>query len=1071
MGIQAIRSSRAVLVLSWVLALFGLYLTNLYSYLLFHNLAELFSVIVAFGIFIIVWNARRIVRNSYFLFLGISYLFIAVVDLIHTLAYPGMNVIQGSDTNLAAQLWIAARYLQSVSLLIAPLLLGGRLRGIWVAVGYALGVGLLLGAILYWGIFPVCFVEGEGLTPFKVISEYVISLVFLASLAFLYRKRREFDATVLQLLMASTIAAIASELAFTQYAHAYAPASLIGHLLRIVSFYLVYKAVVVTGLVRPYDLLFKNLKQEQDALREGEERYRDLVENLDDVIYSVDAQGAVTYVSPAIESWLGYTPSEIVGRDFSALVHPDDVPLARDGLRRVLSGETDPVNEYRILTELGGLRSARTSARPVVADGRIVGVRGVLTDITDQTRAEEVLRQYADESAARVRKLNCLYGISALVEKPGITLEQILQGVVELIPTAWSYPQITCARLSMEGEGFQTDNYRGTAWQQTAEIAIRGEQAGAVRVCYLQERPELDEGPFSREERRLIKAIAERVGRTIERWRAEKALRQSEARLELAIEGSNGEVWDIELDPDDPSPSLPDHVFLSPRLKGFIGYGDEEFSNSMAAWESRIPTEDIARLRESSLRYREGGIDRHDLEYRIRHKDGTFRWLRTCGRAERDEAGRPVRFAGIDWDITERKRAEERLNEAKEAAETAQRVAEERRQEAERRREIAESLAADVMDLLNSNETLDEVLDYITMQAGRLLGNQAVAIYKLEQDGKLLVRATQGLLLTYVVGREMPIGQQAFEQVMASGKAVPIPHLRTHLTSEGRPVRDAESEAFAKTWPDLYQALLAVPITVRDQPYGVIALYYVEPREFPEEEVELATVFGHQVALAIENARVRDQVQEAAAIAERERLAGDLHDAVTQTLFSAALIAETLPRIWERNPERGIEGLEELRELTQGALAEMRTLLLELRPAALTEKPLGDLLSHLATAVTSRSRVPVKLTVDGDSSLPPETQIGLYRIAQEALNNMIKHAKASEAFVDLHCEPGRATLSIRDDGRGFDPADVMPAHLGLGIMRERAERIGATLEINSDLGQGTQIKVDWAETARRNSHE
>ena len=934
MGIQAIRSSRAVLVLTWLLALFGLYLTSLYSYLLFHSLAEAFSIVIAWGIFIIFWNARRILDNSYFLFLGISYLFIAVVDLVHTLAYPGMNVIQGADTNLAAQLWIAARYLQSVSLLIAPLLLGRRLRGLWVAVGYALGTGLVLGAILYGGIFPVCFVEGEGLTPFKVISEYVISLIFLASLAVLYRRRREFDTNVLQLLMASTIVAIASELAFTQYAHAYALASLIGHLLRIVSFYLVYRAVVVTGLTRPYDLLFRNLKREQEALRQSEERYRDLVENIEDVIYSVDAQGKITYVSPAIESWLGYARSEIVGGDFSAFVHPDDLLLAGDGLRRVLSGETDRVDEYRILTKSGRQRSVRTSARRVIVDGRIVGLRGVLTDMTDWTRAEELSRHYADESAARVRQLNCLYGISALVDQPGITLEQILQRVVELIPAAWSYPEITCARLSVEGQGFQTGNYRETVWQQAAEIALYGEQRGSLQVCYLEERPQSDEGPFTQGQRDLIDAVAKRVGR-----------------------------------------------------------------------------------------------------------------------------------------IVERLRAEEKLVEAKEVAETAQHEAEQRRQEAERRREIAESLADHVMDLLNSNETLDKVLDYITMQAGRLLGNQAMAIYKLEQDGKLSVLATQGLLLNYVVGQEMPIGQQALEQAMASGEALPIPHLRIHLTSEGRPVRVAQSEAFASTGADLYQALLAVPIIVRDQPYGVMALYYVERREFPEDEVELATVFGHQVALAIENARLRDQVQEAAAIAERERLAGDLHDAVTQTLFSSALIAETLPRIWERYPERAREGLAELRELTQGALAEMRTLLLELRPAALTEKPLGELLSHLATAVTSRGRVLVTLTVDGDSSLPPETQIGLYRIAQEALNNMIKHASASEAFVDLRCEPGRVTLSIRDDGRGFDPADVLPAHLGLGIMRERAERIGATLDIRSQAGQGTLVTVDCKANHGRHSDE
>jgi signal transduction histidine kinase len=415
-------------------------------------------------------------------------------------------------------------------------------------------------------------------------------------------------------------------------------------------------------------------------------------------------------------------------------------------------------------------------------------------------------------------------------------------------------------------------------------------------------------------------------------------------------------------------------------------------------------------------------------------------------------------------DVTERKRAEQELLQAKEAAEAASREAEERRLEAERRRRIAESLAG-VMTVLNSSQTLDEVLDYITSQAGRLLDNQAGAIYKLEDDGKLSVRAAQGLLLGYADGVEIPIGQQALQQAMASGKAVAVPRLGTHLADEDLPPGDTQSEALARTWADLYQAFLAVPITVGDQPYGGIGLYYTEPREFPEEEVRLATIFGDQVALAIENARLRDQVREAATIAERERLAGDLHDAVTQTLFSAGLIAETLPRIWERDPERAQDGLAELRRLTQGALAEMRTLLLELRPAALTERSLGELLTQLTTALTSRSRVPIDLTVEGDSFLPPGTQIALYRIAQEALNNVAKHAAATEVSIRLRCDPGRVALSIQDDGRGFDPADALPDQLGLGIMQERAESIGARLEIRTRPGDGTRVTVRWSESS------
>jgi PAS domain S-box-containing protein len=201
--------------------------------------------------------------------------------------------------------------------------------------------------------------------------------------------------------------------------------------------------------------------------------------------------------------------------------------------------------------------------------------------------------------------------------------------------------------------------------------------------------------------------------------------------------------------------------------------------------------------------------------------------------------------------------------------------------------------------------------------------------------------------------------------------------------------------------------------------------------------------------------------REQAIAAERNRLARDLHDAVTQTLFSASLIAEVLPRLWERNPEEGHRRLDELRELTRGALAEMRTLLLELRPTALVEAELGDLLRQLAESITGRSRVPVELTVTGRCDLPAEVKVAFYRIAQEALNNVAKHAAAEEATVRMACQPNEARLCVRDDGRGFDLDAVPPDSLGLGIMRERAEGIDAALRVESKPGTGTQVEVVW----------
>jgi signal transduction histidine kinase len=209
-----------------------------------------------------------------------------------------------------------------------------------------------------------------------------------------------------------------------------------------------------------------------------------------------------------------------------------------------------------------------------------------------------------------------------------------------------------------------------------------------------------------------------------------------------------------------------------------------------------------------------------------------------------------------------------------------------------------------------------------------------------------------------------------------------------------------------------------------------------------------------------EQALAEKAAQEAVTL-ERNRLARDLHDAVTQTLFSASLIAEVLPDIWNMSQAEGWKRLEELRQLTRGALAEMRTLLMELRPGALTEIPLPDLLRQLCESLIGRARLPIQLCVEGTRKLPPDLQICLYRITQEALNNIVKHAKATQVCVTLKIHQ-KVTLMIVDNGSGFDPAHVSPDHLGLKIMCERAGALGAKFEIHSELGEGTQILISWA---------
>ena len=257
------------------------------------------------------------------------------------------------------------------------------------------------------------------------------------------------------------------------------------------------------------------------------------------------------------------------------------------------------------------------------------------------------------------------------------------------------------------------------------------------------------------------------------------------------------------------------------------------------------------------------------------------------------------------------------------------------------------------------------------------------------------------------------------------------------------------------------QQVIRVPLVSKGRLLGTLNLGTRALRPLAEEDLSLLEAIGQQIGVAMENARLYERAEQSAAAAERSRLARELHDAVTQTLFSASLLAEVLPRLSERDPEEGKRRLEELRQLTRGALAEMRTLLLELRPSALIEASLGDLLRQLADAFTGRTRIAATVTVSGQSDLPADVQVALYRIAQETLNNVAKHSGASEVQLTLRSQPGHLEMRIADDGRGFDANVVSPDHLGLGIMRERAEGIGARMKVASEPGEGTEVIVVW----------
>ena len=263
---------------------------------------------------------------------------------------------------------------------------------------------------------------------------------------------------------------------------------------------------------------------------------------------------------------------------------------------------------------------------------------------------------------------------------------------------------------------------------------------------------------------------------------------------------------------------------------------------------------------------------------------------------------------------------------------------------------------------------------------------------------------------------------------------------------------------------------LVVPLAASGETIGVLCLARPKGQPFGDEQRALARGVADQLSVAISNARYFEATKESAALEERHRIARDLHDSVSQSLFSLTLHTRTAELALAR---AGLDAdsdlgrpLQQVSELTRGALAEMRALIFELRPGALAEEGLGAALSKHAAAVTAREGLEISVHVP-DERLPlaVEQEEHLYRLAQEALHNAVKHAQADHAWVELVAGDGEVVLTVRDDGVGFDPAESHPGHFGLETMRERATRIGAELSVESAPGAGTTVRVQVPEAA------
>ena len=551
--------------------LFGLHIVSHYNYLLFHCIAEGFSIIIACGIFMIAWNGRRMLSSHYLLFIGVAYLFVGGIDFLHTLSYKGMGVFEGYDANLPTQLWIAGRYMEAFSLLTATIFLKRKLHPYIMMSIYILATGLLLDTIFYLKIFPVCYIEGTGLTPFKIYSEYIICLIMLIAIGLLIRNRESFDRSVLILLIGSIATGIFQEIAFTTYLSVYGFSNFAGHFLKIISFYLLYRAIIRTSLVSPWNVLFNERVRMERSLGEREALLRLFVEHAPASLAMFDRD--MRYITYS-HRWL--YDYHLGVKDLRGLSHYEVFPEISDEWRvlhkRALAGEVLRTEKDRFKRADGSTQWLMWEIRPWYdSSGDVGGIMVFSEDITARELTEQALKEsnerlkllaavaerlLCDEDPRKVVEetcrlvmghIDCQFFFNYLVDVPGKRMElNACAGIPEETAAEirhLDFGVAVCGCVAMDGERIIAEDIQCSMDNRTDLVKSFGVQAYCCHPLMAQGRllgtlsfGTKTRASFTSGEVELMKSVADQVAVAMERLQTNITLRQNEVRLRNSLE-------------------------------------------------------------------------------------------------------------------------------------------------------------------------------------------------------------------------------------------------------------------------------------------------------------------------------------------------------------------------------------------------------------------------------------------------------------------------------------------------------------------------------------------------------
>ncbi len=806
------------------------------------------------------------------------------------------------------------------------------------------------------------------------------------------------------------------------------------------------------------------------AYRQREEMQITLASIGDGVIVT-DDRGIVTYINPVAQSLTGWPETEAVGRSISDIFkvvnedtrQPAEIPTDRVLQQGVVAGLK---NHTVLVSRTGEERPIDDSGAPIRdASNQIVGAVLVFRDISEQRSARQALESSEEQYRTLVENAtDIIYlldadgnflSINKAVETiTGYSREELLRmPIANLMNEAGQQRMQQMRQRKLEQPETQTtyelEIMTKSGHQRTLEVNSRLARQGNTVIGIQGVARDITERKYAQQLSHSLQRLASEVAGALTAQQVAQVVTHS---ILATMEGSFGAVF-----------RLSDDQQMLHRLDT-RGIDAQFVQSSTIRLEESYPLTDCVRTQQSIVL-----PSLADFIQQYPHLETVARNLHLQGIICLPIWGEHSVAGGMYIAFTQPKKldAEEhnflfvmaqlcgqalervRLYEAEHIA----------RQEAEHTAERIARLQA-ITAALAGALTPEQVIRIIVEQGFEVLGGSGGGMALLTEDGTTVETFAYPLLDSEI--------SQRFQNVPLDASLPMTDAIRT-----GQPVWIETIEEYEQRYPHVVdrlksvtqtQALACVPLVIQGRTIGGIGVRFYQAQTFTANDQVFMMALAHQCAQALERAQLAEQAKAAVAAQERQRLARELHDSVNQALFSATTMAETVPRLWQTDPDRAAEYLRQVITLNRAAMAEMRTLLLELRPEAVLNTPLNDLVRQLIEAIQARRTLDTELVIEGQASLPPDTHLALYRIVQESINNILKHSQATLCRVELRQNAEEVQLRIKDNGQGFDTAQKY-AGLGLVSIRERAATINADLEINSVKGEGTETVVVWKSTA------